>query len=160
MFLTHTNTRGAFGLCLNRRSDHSVNDILESIDLHLDEDLPLYWGGPVSPNTIWMLHDKQWAVENTLPVDDKWSVTSHTEMFSKIKEGDTPEKFRIFFGHAAWGPGQLEGEMRGEEPWRLEHSWLVVKNPDPDWMFNVDTEHLWSMSCSISGQQAVESWLT
>ena len=81
LFLTHYNSRGAFALCLNRLSDHTVNDILEPLDIHLTEDWPLYWGGPVQPNTIWMLHDPVWSVENTLPVNEHWSVTSHSQMF-------------------------------------------------------------------------------
>ena len=32
MLLTHSNSRGAFALCLNRQTDHSVNDILEPVD--------------------------------------------------------------------------------------------------------------------------------
>jgi len=106
-----------------------------------------------------MLHDNAWSIENSLPVNDDWSVTSHSDMFEKIVNGCSPDRFRIFYGHAAWGPGQLEGELRGEEPWRQEHSWLIVNDPDPDWMIS-DIEHLWSTGCSISGQQAVESWLT
>ncbi len=160
MFLTHTNSRGAFALCLNKQTDHTVNDILEPLDLKLELDCPLYWGGPVNPNTVWMLHDREWSIENSLEVDDNWSVTSHTQMFEKMVAGDMPSKFRIFYGHAAWSPGQLEGELRGEEPWKLEHSWLVVNDPDPEWIIEMDIEHLWSSSCSVSGQQAVESWLT
>lgn len=160
MFLTHSNPRGAFALCLNKQTDHTVNEILDSLDLQLDLDVPLYWGGPVSPNTIWMLHDKGWEIENTLAVDENWAVTSHTKMFEKMMAGDLPNKFRVFYGHAAWGPGQLEGELKGEEPWSQEHSWLVVNRPDPDWIIEMDPEHLWSSGCSVSGQQAVESWLT
>ncbi len=160
MLLTHTNSRGAFALCLNRQSDHSLKDILEPLEIDLELDTPLYWGGPVNPNTIWMLHSSSWSVENTLEVDDNWSVTSHTDMFKRMQDGDIPEKFRIFYGHAAWGPGQLEGEMRGEEPWSQEHSWLVVKDPDPEWLLDMSSDHLWSSSCSLSGQQAVDTWLT
>lgn len=160
LMITHHNPRGAFALCLNRGTDHCVNDIIEPLDLRLDIEAPLYWGGPVNVNTIWMLHDKAWSIENTLPVDDNWAVTSHTEMFEKMIEGSIPKKFRIFYGHAAWGPGQLDGELKGEEPWSQEHSWLIVNRPDPDWIIEMDVEHLWTSSCSISGQQAVESWLT
>lgn len=160
MLLTHSNSRGAFALCLNRQTDHSVNDILEPLDLRLDLDAALWWGGPVNQNTIWMLHDRSWEIENSLPVDVNWAVTSHTSMFEKMVEGDIPAKFRIFYGHAAWAPGQLEGELRGDEPWSKEHSWLTVNEPDPNWIMDMDHEDLWASSCSVSGQQAVESWLT
>jgi len=160
MLITHHNSRGAFALCLNRETEHTVNDILEPLELQLNCNVPLYWGGPVNPNTIWMLHDNSWQIENSLPVDNNWSVTSHTEMFEKMIDGEIPSRFRIFYGHAAWAPGQLEGELKGEEPWSQEHSWLVVNNPDPDWVIDMDIEHMWTSGCSISGQQAVESWLT
>lgn len=160
LMITHHNSRGAFALAMNKVTDHTVNDILEPLDIHLSQDCPLYWGGPVHPNTIWMLHDRNWSVENTLPVDDYWSVTSHNDMFGRMRDGDCPARFRVFAGHAAWAPGQLDGELRGEDPWRTEHSWLTVRAPNPDWLMEQDPDLLWSTGCSLSGQQAVESWLS
>ncbi len=159
IFLTYNNSRGSFGLCMNRRSEHTVNEILKPLDIVLDQDQPLYWGGPVNPTTVWMLHDSDWSIDNTVPIDEHWSLTSSTSMFDKIGSEGYPKRFRIFFGHSSWAPGQLNRELQGEEPWHHEHSWLTVKDPDSLWLINCDPENLWTTSCSICSQQAVEGWM-
>ena len=157
--LTYNNSRGSFGLCMNRRSEHTVNEILKPLDIVLDQDQPMYWGGPVNPTTVWMLHDSDWSIDNTVPIDEHWSLTSSTSMFDKISSAGYPKRFRIFFGHSSWGPGQLIRELQGEEPWHHEHSWLTVKDPDPLWLIDCDPGNLWTTSCSICSQQAVEGWM-
>ena len=159
MFLTHYNTRGAYALCMNRPTEHTLNTIVKPLGLEFEVDHPLYWGGPVSLSTVWMLHDTGWSVNNTMRINDHWSITSHEEMFHHLSKGVWPDRFRIMIGHASWDAGQLDAEIQGQEPWTHSSSWLCVKHPDPDWLFDLDAEQLWSSSCSLSGQQAVDSWM-
>lgn len=159
MLVTHHNSRGAFALCVNRQTEHTLKDILEPIDITMDRDVPLYWGGPVGTNTVWMLHDPQWSVDNTMRIDDNWAITSHLHMFNKMSQGDWPSRFRIMFGHASWQAGQLEAELEGREPWDHKSSWLVAHRPDPEWLINYDPEELWTSSCSLCSQQTVDSWM-
>jgi putative transcriptional regulator len=106
-----------------------------------------------------MLHDSDWSVNNTMRINDQWSITSHEEMFHHLSKGVWPTRFRIMIGHASWDAGQLDAEIEGEEPWTHSSSWLCVKRPDPNWLFDLDAEQLWSGSCSLCGQQAVDSWM-
>lgn len=160
MLVTHHNTRGAFALCVNRPSEHSLRDILEPIDIKVDQDWPLYWGGPVGLNTVWMIHDPEWSVDNTMRIDQHWAITSHINMFTKMSQGDMPSRFRIMFGHASWDAGQLAAELEGKEPWTHRSSWLVAQRPDPEWLLDSDVDNLWSSSCSLCSQQTVDSWMT
>lgn len=159
LFLTQYNTRGAYALCLNRPTEHTLNEIVKPLGLEFIDDQPLYWGGPVSLSTVWMLHDTDWSVSNTMRVNEHWNITSHEEMFHHLSKGVWPKRYRIMIGHAVWDAGQLDAEIEGEEPWSHRSSWLAVKNPDPNWLTDLEPEQLWPSSCSICGQQTVDSWM-
>lgn len=160
LFLTHYNRQGAYALCVNKPTEHTLKDILKPLNLELDRDCNLYWGGPVAPTTVWMLHDNSWAVTNTIRVNQDWSITSNLGMFHKMAEGHWPERYKIMFGHASWDAGQLEMELEGQEPWHHDASWLVVKNPNAEWLHHYEPSELWSSGCSICSQQTVNSWMT
>jgi putative transcriptional regulator len=152
-------TSSSFGLCMNRVTEHTINEIIEPLDIQLTEDFELYWGGPVNPNTVWMLHSTEWRTENTMIIDDNWSITSNRDMFHKMNLEGTPQRFRVMFGHCSWDQDQLRKELEGEGPWDHDHSWLTVKRPNPDWLIDFDPTQLWNSACSLSGQQAVSAWL-
>lgn len=158
LFLTHHHDEGSFALCINRPTGHTVQEILEGHSIEGEFDWPLYWGGPVNPGTVWMLHDTGWRNPHTIKINDDWSMTSHVSMFNQIRE-DLPKRFRIFFGYASWAPEQLAKEFLGVSPWRRDHSWLTATNPDPDWLMDLDETELWSNSVELSAHQAVEQWL-
>jgi putative transcriptional regulator len=158
ILLTKHTSRGSQGICLNRYTEHFVSEIIDPLGIDLDFDCEIFWGGPVSPTTVWMLHDHSWHRENTDIIDNHWAITSHSEMFHDLKN-HRPQQFRLVIGQAIWGPGQLEAELRGQEPWRHDQSWLIVHDPDPQWLLDSDPDLIWQSACGISGRQAVESWL-
>lgn len=162
LMLTHSHEGGSFALCLNRPSRYVCNDILK--DLELGEDLnleiPLYWGGPVNPSTVWMLHSSEWSLDDrTVPIDSNWSMTSNEQMFVHLADGDCPQEFRLMFGFCSWSPQQLEAELRGLPPWNPNHSWLVAANPGAEWIFEQPVENLWENATTLCSHQAVDSWL-
>lgn len=160
MFLTsHNSTSMAF--CLNRKTKFNLNNVLSEINLELDsyQDTQLFWGGPVFTNTVWLLHDNNWQHDTSIDVNQHWSITSHYTMFNEIAKGNMPEKYRIFFGCASWGPGQLESEIEGNHPWSKNNSWLTLENPDPDWLLNCDIDDLWIQSTDLCSKKAIDQWI-
>jgi len=160
LLLTHHDPDLSMGLCLNKQTEHTLSSILEPINLDLDRDPEIFWGGPVAQNTVWMLHDIGWRIENTVKVNDDWAVTSHHHMFHMMNQGNWPDRYRIMIGHAGWAPGQLENELAGNDPWDHDHSWLIASDPDPDWLIGCEPNQMWSMACSFAGQRAVETWMS
>ncbi len=160
MLLTQHEPDLSMALCLNKITEHTLSSIIEPINVNLDRDPEIYWGGPVAQNTVWMLHDPKWRLDNTRDIDDNWSVTSHHHMFHMMTAGNWPEKFRIMIGHAGWAPGQLERELQGQEPWDHNHSWLIDSDPNPEWLLDCEPSQMWSMACSFCGQKAVEAWMS
>lgn len=160
MLLSHDNSEGSFALCLNRPLNRQVHEILDSrLDLTANLNMILYWGGPVNPQTIWMLHDSGWRCEHTISVNDQWSMTSHISMFNHLANGDYPAYFRVFSGYAAWSLGQLEMELEGRGGWRPESSWLIAREVSPEWALEQDESDLWTQAVELSAKQAVGQWM-
>lgn len=159
ILLTHFKQGGAFGLCLNKISNHTVADLSPEIDCELPIDIPLYWGGPMNPQTIWMLHDTDWQVDASIQINEYWAMTSHISMFHHLADGDRPRNFIVTFGFCGWSPGQLDRELRGEPPFSIESSWLTWIRPDNK-LLEVESSELWRISCEQSARQAVNTWMT
>jgi len=159
IMLTHRRQGAAFGLCVNKPSKHTVADLTPELDIDLEDDIPLYWGGPVHPQTIWMLHSNEWQLEHTIAINSHWSMTSHHTMFHHLSDGDYPEFFRITFGFCGWARGQLDSELRGDPPWTPDSSWLTWANPTPHDLMANDPLELWRASTQYSSRQAVNMWL-
>lgn len=161
LMLTHYDHAGAHGLCVNRPSGWNLREILQDSDCDIDclPPVPVYWGGPVSHNSIWMLHSTDWVCSRTVMITSVWAMTSSEEMFHCLAAGDAPRQFRLLMGYAAWGSGQLEQELEGQGAWRKEQSWLTAHNLGPEWLFEQPVEDLWSNVVTLSSHQAVDSWL-
>lgn len=161
LMVTHTNPQGSFALCVNRPLDQTLNDISDGIDLDVGglPNLPLHWGGPMSPQSLWMLHSSDWVISGSVMITSAWAMTSNEAMFHHLADGDFPRHFRMIMGFASWAPGQLELEMNGQGPWSQKHSWLVAQNLGPEWLFDQSCEDLWGNVITLSSHQAVDSWL-
>ena len=160
VMLTHTMRRGRFALCLNKATDYTLQDIVDEVGLDISLNFPLYWGGPMSPGTVWMLHDSEWELgDHTEQINDEWSMTSNIKMFEAMAQGDYPQHFRMMFGYCSWAPGQLEAELDGLSSGGKKNSWLVASNPGPEWIYETEVDDLWTASTAICGAQAVASWL-
>lgn len=159
LLITYHDLDGSLGLCLNRATNVTLAKLSKEIGLERELPFPLYWGGPVNPGTIWMLHSSEWSIHNTMQINDSWSLSSNEQMFWAIHEGDTPQYFRFFHGFCSWNCQQLEGELRGEPPWNHKSSWLIVEQPDLAELVEMSPEEVWQHCVELSGQQAVSSWL-
>lgn len=146
------------GFCLNKPTEHWASDIVPEIDWG-EENIPLYWGGPMNPNTVWMLHSSEWQHESTVEINESWSMTSHIDMFAALAAGNRPQHYRLMYGCSNWAPGQLEGELEGIAPWTRSHSWLTVTEPNSDWLLEVDPDDLWNESTTLSAEQAIDRWI-
>ena len=81
------------------------------------EKIPVYWGGPVEKQRIFILHSKDYQNQNTKKYDH-FFMTSDPETLIKIAENEGPKEKLIIIGISSWGEGQLEGEMERDD-WRL-----------------------------------------
>lgn len=159
IFVVHHDISGSSGFCLNKHMDHTVNDIIKELDLDANLPFPLFWGGPVNPTSVWMLHSSEWQIEQTLTVNDEWSITSSQEMFHCLADGDCPRYFRFCHGMSSWAPDQLKKELAGVEPWDKKNSWLILPQVTAEWVMEQPENKLWTLSTIECGKTAVDDWL-
>lgn len=159
ILITQKTAANTIGLCLNKTGDYTLDDINKDIPYEVNANFPLFWGGPVHEQTVWMLHDSAWLARNTIEIDQHWSMTSSVDMFRRLSTNDWPKRFRMMYGYSSWAPGQLEAELAGSPPWKHSSSWLVLHNPDPEWLYETPETDLWASAASLSGHQAVASWI-
>ena len=111
VLLVHHDEDGTVGLVLNRRTDLSAADLCETLDVEWlgDPEWPVNWGGPVQPNTGWVVAggpDLADLPEATRFADDLHFAGSLDAL--RRVAASMPAQLRLFLGYAGWGPGQLE----------------------------------------------------
>jgi len=144
---------GSLGICLNRPMDVVVSDlgIPGSEKIH---QLPVYWGGPCEPTTLWMLHSPDWSIDDTYELTPEWSMTSSWSMFENLDAYSRPAAMRLFAGYCHWAPGQLSWEVSGEPSF-----WLTAESVPPVEMFDFEEGNMWTNATKLSASQAIQSWL-
>ena len=157
---------GSFGLVLNRPSEMQLSDVLSQLELHWAADTQdVVWsGGPVSPETGWMLHSPSGnckplakTQEGRINSDESMLVAPGVALsvsIDKLRElgENPPSNYRLLLGYAGWGPGQLAKEL-------VEGSWLHA-DIDSDLIFSAPSEEMWSLamrSLGISPETLVQS---
>ena len=144
--------RGSFGLVINNPSPIKAQALLKSLDMPWrgDADEKVWAGGPVSPETGWVLHEplphlratpglgSSGAVEVTAAI----TLSTSPENLRAIA-AHPPGRMRLLLGYSGWGPGQLASEMaRG--------SWLCA-DPDPALIFDTPPDEIWERALATLG---------
>lgn len=105
---------GKLGLVLNKRSALSLKDLVPYWESA--EDIPVYIGGPVENDRLFMLHTLGDEFPGSIEILPGLYVGGSTEaMVNYIREGNPVEgKIRFFAGYAGWSPQQLEAEIESK----------------------------------------------
>ena len=77
-------------------------------------DHPALSGGPVSPESVWILYRRSEGVEvlpGSFEIGADIGVTSSMDALRTLMAGGGPTEVRLLIGYAGWGPGQLEREI-------------------------------------------------
>lgn len=155
VLLTEHNDEGAFGLVVNRLSSETLGSVLPGVaeEYSPAHDLPVYIGGPVQQEYLFLLH-------SGLPAGAQGEYVSHptdgvvfepvteatvsfiTHDLAGIPDGERPE-IRIYGGYSGWGPGQLERELEAG-------AWIVHK-ATREIVFHPDPEKSWADAMSRKG---------
>lgn len=160
LLVTDHDAKGSIALCLNRETEFMVNDLITPLNVEVPWNPKLHWGGPVCQDYSFMLHSPDWELAPyTRTLTKDWSVTQHWSMFVHLSDSDEPQHWRIFAGCAVWAPGQLNRELSGQAPWSPQHSWLIVNNPDPSVLFEIDIEDYYTWACNQAAAQTVSHWM-
>lgn len=154
LILEH-NKEGAFGLVVNRRSRLLLADIMPQFEQERGATTPIYVGGPVQQEYLFVLHSEMPAThspgDNTMqpvpgvifePAFSHVESLFETETWEKIPADDRPS-IHLFLGYSGWAPGQLEKEMH-------MGSWMIHP-ATPKIVFHEDPEQGWKNALREKG---------
>jgi putative transcriptional regulator len=134
-------TDGGFGIVINRPTgDVPLANLLELIGEKKEKKdetitVPLYTGGPVQPETFFVLHSSEYHRPD-LTADI--ATTASRQIFRDIAANVGPRKYLIAFGSVAWAPGQLEGQMSTK-------GWNTAPL-NSELAFDADRDRLWALA--------------
>lgn len=138
---------GAMGLVINRPTTLRLRDMFSHMDLdatpHVDEGIPVYWGGPVQPERGFVLHKEAGGWDSSLKVSDDIWLTTSKDILVAINEGRGPAQYLVTLGYAGWHGGQLENEI-------MENSWLNSPS-DAGILFNTPAASRWAAAAHLIG---------
>ena len=143
---------GALGFVVNRSAPLTVGELLEHAGYgegH-DDDAPVWVGGPVQPQSGWLLVDDPDVElgEGVIAVGKRLRITSSRTAFDALAEdvrrgGAGERRTLVVLGYSGWAPGQLEGEIgRG--------AWLPVRL-DEHIVFDVAQDKRWEAAYALLG---------
>jgi putative transcriptional regulator len=138
VLLLHHDAEFTFGLVLNRPSEIAAEGLCASLGIEW-RGAPatlVDWGGPVQPNTGWvLLGDGAGAVlDEATQVTDELHFAGSLETLKHVASSP-PGRLRLFLGYAGWGAGQLESEL-------AQGAWIVAP-VDSHFVFEAGAETLW-----------------
>lgn len=140
------------GLILNKHSGYKINEVVRVHgDMFDHGEEKLYKGGPVSPQSVILLHTDEWYSSNTMQIGNGLAVSSDELMFEKLAMGNEPTNHRLLAGVSSWHPSQLEREIIDWKAW-------LVADADPELFFFKDGDEQWNKALIISSQQMFDQY--
>lgn len=122
IMLTDYNKEGARGFIINKKTDILLGAtvVLSEGTLNSDyEKLPLFFGGPVEPDKIWITYDsKIYTHDDDTIVGDNIMIARDIDILTNHENTLNTERMRIFHGYTGWGAKQLDAEIAAS-------SWLT-----------------------------------
>lgn len=129
--------QGSFGILINRPTWVHPSEIVPLIDDYANYTGNLFRGGPMLPTTaLLLIRSNELAERGARPLLGDIFVTTEAEILADLEQPQWhPGVLRLFAGHAAWEPGNLEREI-------ASGYWTVV-NGREDLIFTDDAPGLW-----------------
>lgn len=142
---------GSLGFVINRPARVRFSGVVEELDL-TDEgapappDVPVLVGGPVSPNTGWIVFDPTTSpmpLETTIEVTERIRVSASKDLLRELAKTPEAQNHLLVLGYAGWSGGQLDEEIR-------QGAWIPVDLQE-DVVFDTPYEERWERALQVLG---------
>ncbi len=145
ILLTSHDDQGSVGFIVNKKLEVSLNDILPE---PLAVDFEVYYGGPVSNDTLYFVHSIGNHVPDSVPVGKKIFWGGDFSFVAGLIENHQVDasQVKFFVGYSGWGEGQLEEEIHTK-------SWILAQD-SPKFIFNDhDCQDAWKSKMNKMGSK-------
>jgi putative transcriptional regulator len=138
LVIQHDET-GSFGVVLNRSTDITAPVLCSTLEIEWrgDPGWEINWGGPVQPQTGWVLfgsEERRERGEDVSQIQPGLCFAGSLDVLRGIAS-DPPGRIRVLLGYAGWGPGQLESEL-------VEGAWITAPVSEKT-VFDVAPSEMW-----------------
>jgi putative transcriptional regulator len=135
----HEADQGAHGYVLNRPMGKKVGELLKDPAFSGLAEVPIFHGGPVSPERL------TFAVLGWDEVAGRLVFTTHLSVEDACGVRKDGGEVRAFIGYSGWAEGQLENELR-------QRAWITRK-PAREIVAMTSPENLWQELLRSMGPQ-------
>lgn len=132
---------GAMGVVLNRPSEVTVGEAVPQLEPAVDEEAPVYLGGPVQTSSIVLIAEFTDPSPAGLLVLGRIGFPAPEADIEELAQ--TTARRRVFAGYAGWSGGQLDAEL-------AQGDW-IAHPAQPDDVFTECPEELWSAVLTRKG---------
>lgn len=131
----HTNDEGTVGFIINKPLAITMNELVEDFP---EIDGSVFYGGPVSTNTIHYIHNVGAILDGSTEIAPGIFWGGEFDKLKSLVEHEMikGENIRFFVGYSGWSPGQLDEEM-GSGSW-------IVSDIHPNYLFKSKPVNLWN----------------
>ncbi|PHI41219.1 DUF179 domain-containing protein [Actinobacillus succinogenes] len=149
IYICEHTEQGTMGLVINQPTDLSITELAAKVNfmMKIDRTLPnqaVLAGGPVNVERGFILHTPiRKPLQHSYRITDRLSLTTSADIIETFGSPDSPEKYLVVLGCAAWVPGQLEQEIG-------RNDWLVVP-ADDSVLFDTPYEQRWLAAQKLLG---------
>ena len=124
------------GVIVNRPTRIAVARLFPEAERLAQLEDKVYFGGPVDLTKVSFVFRADTGHEHAVKVLDGVYFSADSELLRKLLDRERPmEGLRIFIGHAAWAPGQLEAEI-------ARNDWTLA-TATPETIFSGKSGHPW-----------------
>ena len=149
---------GSWGMIVNKPTQKiTLSVIMRQTGILCRREDKVYVGGPVDTHRVYVLHTLDWSAPTTMEINKEIGVTTDISILAAIAGNEGPALFRTCLGMCQWGPKQLDGEYKGEAPWKPYDSWLSAP-ASVESVFHLTGDEQWEQSIDYVAKTQVSSW--
>ena len=150
---------GAWGIMVNKPTTAiNLESIMRSVGVLSHKQDKVFIGGPVDSHRVHILHSLDWSSSTTMAITDDIGVTNDVGILTAIAANEGPALFRTCVGMCGWEAGQLEGEIRGDAPWKQQNRWLNTTATIQS-VFHLNEAEQWQQGIELVAKDKISSWL-
>jgi len=143
-------SEGSLGFVVNRPANISFKGVVDELGLvdqgKIPPDLPVLVGGPVAPQTGWIVFDPTISkvdLDSTIEVTSQLRVSASREVLKEIAQSDHATRQMLVLGYAGWGAGQLDAEIK-------QGAWIPV-DLEESIVFETPYDDRWTAALGVLG---------
>ena len=143
--------QGAIGFVVNKPWGKAslLRLINKSEDISIDKKklynikIPIFWGGPLDQNKIFILHSNDYKNNTTKKFSDL-SISRGNQILFEIAQNKGPKESLVIIGLSAWTVGQLDGEVeKGDWAFsEINNDLIFKKKNEKKWLEAIKNQFL------------------